>query len=231
MDVGRQLPYRRGPRDRHNRGARILLHDPIHIDEIKAALAAHEPNTSASENSERNAAIAMIISEHGDDGLKALFIQRAEHPKDPWSGHMAMPGGRHEPEDESYQHAAMRETMEEVGVTLTDDMCIGRLHDIYGGRLKEHRMAVSPFVFHMHHVPEVTPNKEVADTVWVPLEFMRYPANVSDYKFPLDPEGRGFPAFVYENYTIWGLTYRVLTNFYRLFGVDHVGETGISDVE
>jgi 8-oxo-dGTP pyrophosphatase MutT (NUDIX family) len=203
----------------------------IHIDEIKTALAGHSPDTSHSESAKRNAAVAMIICEHPEHGLAALFIKRAEHPNDPWSGHMALPGGRHEPEDASFQHAAMRETLEEVGVTITEDMCIGRLHDLYGGRLKEHRMAVCAFVFHMAEVPVITPNYEVADTVWVPIEFMRHPENASDYRFHLDPETRDFPSFQYESYTIWGLTFRILANFYKVLGVEHPGDPEVTNVE
>lgn len=173
----------------------------------------------------------MIISDHDEHGLSALFIKRAEHPNDPWSGHMAMPGGRHEPEDESYQHAAMRETLEEVSVTLTDDMCIGRLHDLYGGRLEQHRMAVSAFVFHCPEMPEVKPNYEVAATVWIPLEFMRHPSNTSPYIFDQDPDQREFPAFVYESYTIWGLTFRILANFYQVLGVEHPGDPHLTNIE
>lgn len=173
----------------------------------------------------------MIISDHPDHGLVALFIKRAEHPNDPWSGHMALPGGRHEPEDASFQHAAIRETWEEVGVTITEDQCIGRLHDLYGGRLKEHRMAVSAFVFHMPEVPEITPNEEVADTVWVPIEFMRHPENTSDYTFHLDPQTRDFPSFQYESYIIWGLTFRIIANFYQVLGIEHPGDPEVTNIE
>jgi 8-oxo-dGTP pyrophosphatase MutT (NUDIX family) len=207
------------------------LNNPFHIDEIRTALAGHAPDTAHSENAKRNAAVAMIISDHHQHGLSALFIKRAEHPGDPWSGHMAMPGGRNEPEDESFQHAAMRETMEEVGITLHPDQCIGRLHDLYGGRLKEHRMAVSAFVFHLPDLPQITPNYEVAETVWVPLEFMRHPSNTSPYRFNLDPEARDFPSFVYNSYTIWGLTFRIIANFYQVLGVKHPGDPEVTNVE
>lgn len=173
----------------------------------------------------------MIIADHDEHGLAALFIKRAEHPGDPWSGQMAMPGGRHEVTDPSLQHAAIRETLEEVGVDLREDQCIGRLHDIYGGRLKEHRMAVSPYVFLVEDVPALTPNYEVADTVWVPLEFMRDPGNTTPYVFHLDPEGREFPSFRYETYTIWGLTFRILANFYRTLGIEHPADPIATDVE
>ncbi|MFP6581580.1 MAG: CoA pyrophosphatase [Candidatus Hydrogenedentota bacterium] len=205
--------------------------EPLNIESIRDAMASHEPDTRASENATRNAAVAMIIANHEELDLAALFIQRAEHPGDPWSGQMAMPGGRNEDSDASYQHAAMRETLEEVGVTLTDEMCIGRLHDLYGGRLEAHRMAVSPYVFDVGPVPKVTLNYEVADTVWVPLEFMRYPENTTPYVFHLDPEGREFPAFRYESYTIWGLTFRILANFYRTLGIEHPADPIATDVE
>ena len=198
---------------------------------IRRALADHEPNTKPSEDATRNAAVAMIIADHEDLGLSSLFIKRAEHPGDPWSGQMAMPGGRYEVSDPSYQHAAMRETLEEVGISLHENQCIGRLHDVHGGRLKEHRMAVSPYVFELGMVPHITPNYEVADTVWVPLEFMRDPGNTSPYTFHLDPEQREFPAFRFQNYTIWGLTFRILANFYRTLGIEHPADPIATDVE
>jgi 8-oxo-dGTP pyrophosphatase MutT (NUDIX family) len=202
-----------------------------HIPTIEEALTAHIPDTKPSKNANRNAAVAMILADQPDHGLSALFIQRAEHPEDPWSGQMAMPGGRYEPFDKTLDQAAIRETLEEVGVDLSDAAQLGRLSDIYGGRLTTHRLAVSPFVFHMDHLPEVTPNYEVADTVWVPLSFMGSPENVSPYIFHRDPSGREFPSFNYEGYPIWGLTYRILSSFYELFGISHPGEVEVTDVE
>lgn len=207
------------------------MSDPLSMELIRQALADHKPNTRPSEEATRNAAVAMIIANHADHGLSSLFIKRAEHPGDPWSGQMAMPGGRHEEHDPSFKHAAMRETMEEVGVRLDEEHCIGRLGDVSGGRLKQHRMAVSPYVFELDFVPAVTPNYEVADTVWVPLEFMRDPGNTSPYTFHLDPEQREFPAFRFEDYTIWGLTFRILANFYRTLGIEHPADPIATDVE
>ena len=59
-----------------------------------AALAGHIPDTTASREAIRNAAVAMVLTHHPESGLSALFIQRAEHPDDPWSGHtfQSLPG-------------------------------------------------------------------------------------------------------------------------------------------
>lgn len=202
------------------------------LDHITKVLGGHIPDTAPSRNAGRNAAVAMVLSERPENpGLSALFIQRAEHPNDPWSGQMALPGGRHEPFDASLDAAARRETFEEVGLELAEEMQIGRLNDLAGGRLSDHRLAVSPFVYHHPDPPALTPNYEVADTVWVPLEFLGDPRNVSPYVFHRDPSQREFPSWNYEGYTIWGLTYRIIASYLQLFGLELPGEPGVTDVE
>jgi len=61
------------------------------------------------------AAVAIVVRE-GTDGPQVLLIRRADHPGDAWSGHMAFPGGREDPQDENLLATAIRETLEEVGL-------------------------------------------------------------------------------------------------------------------
>lgn len=201
------------------------------FDQIAAQLEGHSPNTTPSDEAERQAAVAMILRPCASGGMETLFMKRVEHPRDPWSGQMSFPGGRREVVDATLQDVARRETEEEVGIPLVETMGIGRLHDVYGGRLAEHRLSVSPFVFHHPSPPEVRMNEEVADTVWVPLRYLGSPANVEPYVFHLDPSGREFPSFTYEGYTVWGLTYRIVASFVQLFGTELPGETDVTDVE
>ena len=57
-------------------------------------------------------AVAVLIC-GAQEHEEVLMFQRAIREKDPWSGHIAFPGGRQEPEDQSLWHTAVRETQEE----------------------------------------------------------------------------------------------------------------------
>ena len=59
------------------------------------------------------AAVALVLRENAGDP-EILLIRRAERKGDPWSGHMAFPGGREDARDESLLETALRETREEL---------------------------------------------------------------------------------------------------------------------
>lgn len=190
----------------------------IHI--VRAKLADYQPETEASLRVKRPASVALVLRP-GEKGLEALFIRRAEHDDDPWSGHMALPGGSKEASDESVEATARRETWEEVGLELSPEQRLGRLSDITGGRLEWFDMALSAFVYYVEDHPILTPcETEVAETVWVPLHFLMDAANVGEFLWELDPDKRLFPAFHFGPYTIWGLTYRIIAEFNGLFGIE-----------
>ncbi|KAG0049437.1 hypothetical protein BGZ90_007341, partial [Linnemannia elongata] len=63
---------------------------------------------------------------------EVLFIERATRKTDRWSGHVALPGGKREEADEDDQETAARETLEEIGLDLSDltqFRCLGALDD------------------------------------------------------------------------------------------------------
>lgn len=73
--------------------------------------------------------------QHGDPEL--LFIKRASRVGDRWTGHVALPGGKRDPEDENDKAAAVREAQEEVGLDLTTEELI------YIGNLPERVVTTS----------------------------------------------------------------------------------------
>src|SRR3989442_8572178 len=91
------------------------------------------------------AAVALILLEGA--GLEALFIRRAERADDPWSGQIALPGGRRGPHDADLAATAIRETNEETGVDLSSAERLGVLDDLYPRTPTLPPVVVRPFVF------------------------------------------------------------------------------------
>jgi len=189
------------------------------LDRIRDALAAHEP-TTVSDGESRRAAVALVLREQAG-APEVLFIERATHPGDPWSGHMAFPGGRVDPEDRSERHAAERETLEEVGVDLAAAAPLGQLDDLQGHRVAGvPRLVVSAFVYHLPAPPPLAPNHEVQEAFWFPLGSLLDPERHVRYESG-SREWRNFPGIVVgdpDRHVVWGLTYRFLEVFFQRVG-------------
>jgi 8-oxo-dGTP pyrophosphatase MutT (NUDIX family) len=151
----------------------------------------------------------------GPSGTEVLFIQRATKPTDPWSGQMAFPGGRREPVDPSPEATAAREAMEEVGLILDPSSNVGALGRLDGGRANRRPIIVSAHAWWVEGPrPELTPNHEVADVVWVPLADLADRSRYIDYLYPLSETT--FPGIQLDvdDQVVWGLTLRLLSDLF-----------------
>mgnify|MGYP001813096738 CR=1 FL=1 len=83
---------------------------------IETRLADHKPRRKWLRRYTKRSAVALILQIREGE-LNVLMIKRAERKGDPWSGHMAFPGGRMDPGDDHGYAVAVRETEEEVGLT------------------------------------------------------------------------------------------------------------------
>src|SRR5690606_33432571 len=192
--------------------SRNSLNDP-RIGALHAALEQRRPRLLDPDAGYSRASVALLVRPAPHD-LEILLIQRPLSERDPWSGHMALPGGRREG-DEDALTTAIRETREEVGVDLErDGMLIGRLDEVSPSRGGP-QIAVAPFVFAVPSETAVVPDPaEVADTVWIPIRHLADPASAAEHLYLLPGgESRRFPALAYHGDVIWGLTHRMLIQF------------------
>ena len=189
----------------------------MRLMDFARALAAHTPRLIAAAD-KMPAAVAMVLRS-GSPVAELLFIERTRHPHDPWSGHIAFPGGRVEPDDPDLCHAAMRETGEEVGLTLDRGQLLGRLSDLSGASLP---VCVAGFAFAAPVGSELCPNEEVEDAFWVPVDRLLESARQLVKAFPFPGlEGRAFPAIDLlgpGRPVLWGLTYRFSIQLMQLVG-------------
>jgi 8-oxo-dGTP pyrophosphatase MutT (NUDIX family) len=188
----------------------------LRADEILTRLRAFQKPSTGLDQSFKKAAVAILLrrSPEGRDGLDILFIERAAHERDPWSGHMAFPGGRVDPSDASPLAAAVRETQEEIGVTLDPASLIASVREIQASAKGSFlSMLVYPFVFMMPDNAEIVPNHEVARTIWVPAEIILDPGKHRTFVHHYDSRSAEMKCIDFEGSRIWGMTYRMLEHF------------------
>jgi 8-oxo-dGTP pyrophosphatase MutT (NUDIX family) len=172
------------------------------------------------EGNERFAAVAAVFRASADAHPELLMIKRAEHEGDPWSGHVALPGGRMEPRDRDLEQTAIRETWEETGIDIArDGYVLGRLDDLAPRVPVLPPLVIRPFVAVVpSHLPIIA-NPEVADAFWVPMSALRERASWGLGMVDIRNVGpREVDVFRHHDYTVWGLTERVLRDLMSRVG-------------
>jgi 8-oxo-dGTP pyrophosphatase MutT (NUDIX family) len=191
-----------------------LLNQP-RIQRLQSALASRAvtPGAAPADWSRFEAAVALVLRDRG--GLDVLLIKRAEIDGDPWSGHMALPGGRRDPQDPTLMETAIRETLEETGVELASrSVHLGRLSDVAPQGPSLPPMYITPHVFAVPGDSDAAPNpREVDEVLWVPLSTLASPQVRGEVTIRFEDESRDFPALKVEGRIVWGLTHRILTEF------------------
>ncbi|MCA9618600.1 MAG: CoA pyrophosphatase [Myxococcales bacterium] len=163
------------------------------------------------------AAVATILSYALGDP-RVLLIRRTENERDPWSGHMAFPGGRQDETDPDLVHTAKRETMEEVHVDLDLGEHLGRLDDVRGvSRARTLDLVIVPQVFVLPELVAPIPEKgEVADALWVPLGPMLRGETMTTVRYERDGHVFELPGFRVGDHVVWGLTHRMLESLFEV---------------
>ncbi len=161
------------------------------------------------------AAVLMVIR-NSAGSLEVLLIKRSVSDQDVFSGHMAFPGGKRKNEDKSKLETAYRETEEEVGINLRNNSTLlGQLDDCKPSTPAARRYIVRPYVAYSDKDQSLSLNNEVSEAVWIPVAGLKdiYLSNLQKYK------GRFIKQafeYNYSRYFIWGITGRILNNFFDL---------------
>ena len=187
------------------------------IPSVRAALAAR---VALEREAERRAAVATILREK-DTSMEVLLIRRATKLDDPWSGHMAFPGGRQAADDDTLYVTAIRETCEEVGLDLQQGAeLLGCLDDVTAiARGKRLPMLIRPFVFALRDTPDpvLRPQvEEVADALWVPLLPLMQGQRDAWVRYEGAGQKLELPGFQVESHVVWGLTHGMLSALFAL---------------
>lgn len=159
------------------------------------------------------AAVVLILRDSPRD-TELLLIQRAENPRDVWSGHLALPGGRASGSDSSLLSTAAREVDEEVGIQLShSNHFLGQLTRLSPSNPQLPLITVTPFVAMAPDEFELRPSPEVGAAFWAPVTDLLNSGRSATKEILMAGGVHRWPAYPSERGPIWGITERIITEF------------------
>ncbi len=176
---------------------------------IRRALSGHSNLLVTPAAAERTAAVSLLLVPAAAQGVEVLMIRRASRDGDPWSQHMALPGGFRNQSDADLFQTALRETREEVAVDLSrDSELLGVLPDVNPA---VGNLMVRPFVFARDSRPSIELSSEVSAVAWANLGSIARNEAPAEFELRRGATLHRFPGFRVGENVVWGMTYRVLT--------------------
>ena len=157
------------------------------------------------------AVVAILRPGSSPGGFELFFIRRSESERDPWSGHMAFPGGRVDASDADEHAAAIREVLEEVGIDLrVHGRLLGRLSQVASPPMRS-RVVVTPFVYVLQRdVPLKLDEREVASGHWFDLNRWLDGEGRGTFLFEFRGEELPLPRVDLDGHRVWGMTLRIV---------------------
>jgi 8-oxo-dGTP pyrophosphatase MutT (NUDIX family) len=161
-----------------------------------------------SDEQKANAAVALLLKLENTD-LNILFVKRVDSLADPWSGQVALPGGKRDAADLSLKQTVTRETLEETNIDLSGGCrFLGVLTALRSKPRPD--LMILPFVVLLEREPSIRLSEmELEGFVWIPLR------DIIRGKGSVEFDFGEVPAYTVGRTVIWGLTYRILEDFIR----------------
>ena len=158
----------------------------------------------------RDAAVLIPVVDRGDEA-SVILTKRAEKLRS-HSGQVAFPGGRIDPTDPTPEHAALRETEEEIGLAPAYIEVVGRMPDYFTG--SGFRIAPILSVVRPDFRLSINPD-EVDDAFEVPLAFLMDPRNHTRDSRIWQERERYFYTMPFGERHIWGVTAGIIRTLYE----------------
>lgn len=187
------------------------------IDRLARTLASRSARVLQPAEAARRAAVALIVKSGQESDIDLLLIKRAIYDGDPWSGHVALPGGRHEPLDLTLEQTALRETLEETGIDLNlHGRVLGPLDELQPRPPVLPPLIIRPYVAILAGNYDLTLSNELTEAFWVPVAQLKQPDAMCEIEIERLNTTVTVQAYRIGPHAVWGLTERILNQFLEL---------------
>ncbi|HEX6944346.1 MAG TPA: CoA pyrophosphatase [Gemmatimonadaceae bacterium] len=187
------------------------------LPSLAAELRARPGRLESDEGDPARAAVAIVLRArpeatiHDLPALDVLLIQRADREGDPWSGQIALPGGRRQSEDATLQDTAIRETLEETGVDLgAHGVVLGTLDELRPRTPVLPPIIVTPFVAVAPADLSLQISDELADAFWTPWSTFADPSHIDESTVTVRGAAWKVASYLVGQRVVWGMTERML---------------------
>ncbi len=164
------------------------------------------------EQNPRYSAVLLLIYEK-DESTHIVLTQRHRY-EGAHSGQISFPGGKKE-RNEALIDTSMRECAEEIGVLVEVSNILTPLSELY---IPPSNFLVSPFLAYLPYSPIfLKQESEVASIIEIDLNELFNKENKKDVEVQIGAgQTLNVPAYVINNYVIWGATAAILSEFEQL---------------
>lgn len=170
------------------------------------------PEFERSNDCGKRASVLLLVYPYRDD-IYTVLIRRPEY-NGHHSGQIALPGGKHQPEDSSVVDTALREAREEVGIYPAEVNVLAELTQLF---IPPSNFLLTPVLAWQDRRPDfVADSREVAEICEVKLRDFN-PTNRAEKEIQLS-NGRFFltPYYNVNQLIVWGATAMILSEWEEL---------------
>ncbi len=127
----------------------------------------------------------------------------------PHGGQISLPGGKQNKEDNSLQETAIRETYEEIGVTINKECILGSLSPLY---IPKSSFYVQPYIAYIDFTPTfIKDDYEVESIIEAPLDLLIDDKIIENKQYNYNDNYINIPYYNVNGNEIWGATAMIIS--------------------